>query len=220
MKKVVVLGGGFAGVEAAIFLRKEGFAVELIAPRPYMYIYPTSIWVPVYEAEFADVCIPMRDLSDVHGFTYIQDAIERIDAKNKKAYGKKGEYSGDFLVIAMGAGKVKHEGSEHYMSICGEPEDAIKMRDKLDLLIAQKGEGKIAMGFGGNPKDSSAVRGGPAFEMMFNVHNYLKKKGIRDRFELTFFATMAEPGKRLGPQALKMMDLFAKMFFDTEFFEK
>ncbi|BCD59413.1 MULTISPECIES: NAD(P)/FAD-dependent oxidoreductase [unclassified Nitratiruptor] len=208
MKKAVVLGGGFAGVEAAIFLRKEGFAVDLISPRPYMYIYPTSIWVPVYEAEFADVCIPMSELSEVHGFTYIQDSIEKIDAKNKKAVGKKGEYSGNFLVIAMGAGKVKHEGSEHYMSICGEPEDAIRMRDRLDLLITAKGHGKIAMGFGGNPKDSSAVRGGPAFEMIFNVHNYLKKKGLRDKFELTFFATMAEPGKRLGPQALKMMDVF------------
>ncbi len=208
MKKVVVLGGGFAGVEAAIFLRKEGFEVELISPRPYMYIYPTSIWVPVYEAEFADVCLSMHDLSKVHGFTYIQDTITKIEAKSKKAFGQNGEYQGDFLVVAIGAGKMQHEGSEHYMSICGEPTDAIKMRDRLDLLIAEKGEGKIAMGFGGNPKDPSAVRGGPAFEMLFNVHNYLKKKGLRDRFELTFFATMKEPGKRLGPQALKMMDLF------------
>ncbi len=208
MKKVLVLGGGFAGVEAAIFLRKEGFKVDLITPRPYMYIYPTSIWVPVYEADFADVCIPMDELSKVHGFNWINDEIVKIEAKNKKAIGKAGEYEGDYIVIAMGAGKVSVKGSENYLSICGEPKDAVKMRDRIDELVTVKREGKIAMGFGGNPKDSSAVRGGPAFEMMFNVHNYLKKKGIRDRFELTFFATMKEPGKRLGPQALKMMDIF------------
>ncbi len=208
MKKVLVLGGGFAGVEAAIFLRKEGFKVDLITPRPYMYIYPTSIWVPVYEADFADVCIPMDELSKVHGFNWINDEIVKIEAKNKKAIGKAGEYEGDYMVIAMGAGKVSVKGSENYLSICGEPKDAVKMRDRIDELVTVKREGKIAMGFGGNPKDSSAVRGGPAFEMMFNVHNYLKKKGIRDRFELTFFATMKEPGKRLGPQALKMMDIF------------
>ncbi len=208
MKKVLVLGGGFAGVEATIFLRKEGFKVDLITPRPYMYIYPTSIWVPVYEADFADVCIPMDELSKVHGFNWINDEIVKIEAKNKKAIGKAGEYEGDYMVIAMGAGKVSVKGSENYLSICGEPKDAVKMRDRIDELVTVKREGKIAMGFGGNPKDSSAVRGGPAFEMMFNVHNYLKKKGIRDRFELTFFATMKEPGKRLGPQALKMMDIF------------
>ncbi len=49
------------------------------------------------------------------------------------------------------------------------------------------------MGFGGNPKDPSNVRGGPAFEVLFNVHNELKKKGIRDNFELTFFAPMEKP---------------------------
>ena len=208
MKKVVVLGGGFAGVEAAIFLRKEGFEVDLVSPRPYMYIYPTSIWVPVYEAEFADVCLPLEDLEKVHGFRWIEDEIVEIKAGERKAIGKRGEYQGDYLVIAMGAGKMQYESSENYLSICGEPEDAIKMRDRIDELVAAKRRGKIAMGFGGNPKDSSAVRGGPAFEMMFNVHNYLKKKGLRDRFELTFFATMKEPGKRLGPQALKMMDVF------------
>jgi len=64
------------------------------------------------------------------------------------------------------------------------------------------------MGFGGNPKDPSNVRGGPAFEVLFNVHNELKKKGIRDNFELTFFAPMEKPGARMGEQALKMMDMY------------
>ena len=61
MKKVLVLGGGFAGVEASIWLRKEGFDVTLVSDREYMFIYPTSIWVPVHDAEFEDVCIPMKD---------------------------------------------------------------------------------------------------------------------------------------------------------------
>jgi len=84
MKKVVVLGGGFAGVEAAIFLRKEGFTVDLVSPRPYLYIYPTSIWVPVCEADFAEVCLSLEDLAKVHGFTWIRDEITQIDAKAKK----------------------------------------------------------------------------------------------------------------------------------------
>ena len=52
-KKVLVLGGGFAGLEAAIFLRKEEYDVTLVSERDYFYIYPTSIWVPVHKADSA-----------------------------------------------------------------------------------------------------------------------------------------------------------------------
>ena len=58
---------------------------------------------------------------------------------------------------------MKHKGIENTLSICGKPEVSLAIRDELDRLI-EKGSGKIAVGFGGNPKDKSAVRGGPGFE--------------------------------------------------------
>ncbi|WP_201352217.1 NAD(P)/FAD-dependent oxidoreductase [Hydrogenimonas urashimensis] len=208
MKHVLVLGGGFAGLEAAIFLRKENYRVTLVSERDYFYIYPTSIWVPVHKADFGDVTIDMNELSRVHGFKFVKDRVEAIRAKENRVeleHQVIDDY--DELVVAIGASKVKHEGIEHTLSICGEPRQALLMRQKLDALV-ERGGGKIAMGFGGNPKDSTGVRGGPAFEMLFNVHHMLKKKGIRQNFELTFFAPMETPGARLGPQALKMMDVF------------
>ncbi|ADV47320.1 NAD(P)/FAD-dependent oxidoreductase [Nitratifractor salsuginis] len=208
-KKVLVLGGGFAGIETAIFLRKKGYPVTLVSDRDYFYIYPTSIWIPTGEAKFEDIAVPLKDLQKAHGFELVIDRITEIRSKEHKAIGEKGEYSGDYLVIAIGSGKVKHEGNEHFLSICGKPEESLQIKERLDALIA-KGSGKIAMGFGGNPKDPSNVRGGPAFEVLFNVHNRLKKLGIRQNFELTFFAPMKEPGARMGPQALKMMGVFFK----------
>ena len=209
MKKVLILGGGFAGVETAIFLRKENFDVTLISNRDYFYIYPISIWIPTGDNKFKDVCVPLEDLSKAHGFKLIIDEVEQIISKEKKVICKNGTYKSEYLVIAIGSGKMKHEGNENFLSICGEPEESIKIKEKIDELI-KKGSGKIAMGFGGNPKDPSNVRGGPAFEVLFNVHNKLKKLGIRDKFELTFFAPMTEPGARMGKQALKMMDIFFK----------
>jgi sulfide:quinone oxidoreductase len=38
----------------------------------------------------------------------------------------------------------------------------------------------------------------------------LKKKGLRNNFELTFFAPMEKPGAKMGEQALDMMDVFFK----------
>ncbi len=220
MANVLILGGGFAGVEAAIYLRKNNIDVTLVSDRDYFYIYPTSIWIPTGEATMEDVSVPLRDLEKAHGFRLIIDEVKEIRSKERRAICANGEYQGDYLVVAMGSGKMKHKGGEHFLSICGKPEEAPKIKARIDALI-EKGSGKIAMGFGGNPKDPSNVRGGPAFEVIFNLHNRLKKLGIRDKYELTFFAPMEKPGARMGPQALKMMDVyFGKLDIKKHFGKK
>lgn len=126
----------------------------------------------------------------------------------------------DYLVVAFGADKMKHKGVENTLSICGKPEISLAIRDGLDQLI-EKGSGKIAVGFGGNPKDKSAVRGGPAFELIFNIHNLLKKKKLRQNFELTFFAPMEQPGTRMGQNALPMLNkLFDRYHIEKRFGKK
>jgi len=208
MKKVLILGGGFAGVDAAIYLKKMDYDVTLVSNREYFYIFPTSIWIPTHESEFKDVCVDLKELQDAHKFNLLIDGVTEISAKENRVTLESGKILNDYdyLIVAMGAAKMKHKGLENTLSICGDPSQSLKIRDALDALV-EKGSGKITMGFGGNPKDTSAVRGGPGFELLFNVHNMLKKKGIRENFELTFFAPMAEPGKRMGPKALKMMDM-------------
>jgi len=221
MKKVLILGGGFAGVDAASYLKKMDYDVTLVSNRDYFYIYPTSIWVPTHESEFKDVCVDLKELKRAHGFTLIIDEVSDISKQNNSVTlansGVISDY--DYLIIAMGAAKMKAPGIENTLSICGAPEQSLQIRDALDALI-EKGSGKITMGFGGNPKDSSVVRGGPGFELIFNVHNMLKKKGIRDNFELTFFAPMSQPGKRMGPQALDAMNAMFLKYGIKKYFGK
>ena len=210
-KNILVLGGGFAGLEAAIALAKERFFnVTLISNREYFYVYPISIWIPTRGNAFADVTVPLEKLAERRNFNLIIDeVVEIIGKENKIILKDNGEKNFDYLIVAIGADKMKPKGVEFTSSICGDPEEALEIQKQLDILIA-KGHGKIAMGFGGNPKDPSAVRGGPAFELFFNVHHKLKKLGIRDKFELTFFAPMKNPGVRMGENAVSKM----KMIFD------
>ena len=206
MKKVLILGGGFAGLESAIFLKKYGFDVTLVSDRDYMYVYPISIWIPTKEINFEDACLDLNKLSKIHGFNFIHDKVTKLDINNKKIVCENREICDfEYLIIAIGASKMKHKGNDNFLSICGDPKESLLIQKRLDELI-QKGSGKIAFGFGGNPKDSSNVRGGPAFEVLFNTHNYLKKKNLRDKFELIFFAPMPKPGARMGEKALEIMD--------------
>ncbi|WP_310442168.1 NAD(P)/FAD-dependent oxidoreductase [Sulfurimonas sp.] len=211
MKSVLILGGGFAGLEAAIFLRKAAYDVTLVSDRNYLYVYPTSIWIPTREIDFSDACIDLDKLKDIHGFNLIIDSVEKIDVKSSSYTLKSKKILSNFshVILAMGSSKIKHEGILNTLSICGTPEQSLLIRDKIDALI-KKGSGKISFGFGNNPNDTSAVRGGPTFELLFNVHNMLKKKGIRDNFELTFFAPMPDPGKKMGSKALKTLNIFLK----------
>ncbi|OHD85994.1 MAG: sulfide:quinone reductase [Sulfuricurvum sp. RIFCSPLOWO2_02_FULL_43_45] len=221
MQKVLIIGGGIAGVEAAIYYRKEGFKVELISERSYVFIYPIAIWIPVRTAQFDDVAFSLDQIAARHGFTLNIDQVISINASEKTVTLKTGGIrQTDHLVIATGAAKMKHEGLEHTLSICGAPEQSIMLREKIDALI-ERGSGKIAFGFGGNPNDTSSVRGGPAFELFFNLHHHLNKLGIRENYEMTFFAPMPEPGARMGDKALSMLKrMFEKNRFATRFGKK
>lgn len=213
MKKAVVIGGGFAGVQAAIELFKsKKFDVTLISDRNFLYMYPISIWIPVRTIDFEDVKLPLSNVQKAYPFDLIIDSVKEIKSRENKVICENQAIEFDYLIVAIGAEKMQHKGLENTLSICGKPELSLALRDKIDMLIA-KGSGRIAIGFGGNPKEKSAVRGGPAFEFIFNIHNLLKKKKIRDKFELTFFAPMDEPGAKMGKSSMKMMD---KMFSDCK----
>lgn len=221
MQNVVIIGGGIAGVEAAIYYRKEGFNVELISDRSYLFIYPIAIWIPVKSVRFDDVAFSLDKIAARHNFKLTVDTVVKIDSSAKTiTLQEQGVRQVDHLVIAIGAAKMKPMGVEHTLSICGAPEQSVALRDKIDALI-KKGSGKIAFGFGGNPNDPSAVRGGPGFELFFNLHHRLKKLGIRDQYEMTFFAPMPSPGARMGPKALSMMEtMFKRNRFSTRYGKK
>ncbi|MBU2554623.1 MAG: FAD-dependent oxidoreductase [Bacteroidetes bacterium] len=208
-QKLVILGGGFAGVEAAIKLREYGYAVTLVSNRDYLFVYPVSIWIPVKKISFNDVKISLPVLAQKHGFELIIDEVTQINSAENKVYLEKLVIPFDYLLVAMGMGKLNMKGLEFTHSICGMPTEAQVIKEELDKLV-HSGHGSIAIGFGGNPADPTAtsVRGGPAFELLFNFSHYLKKLNLRDKFQITFFAPMAEPGKKMGDKPYRKMDLF------------
>jgi sulfide:quinone oxidoreductase len=152
-----------------------------------------------------------------HQFTFRQGKVESISGARRAVMVDGEELVADHLVLAIGGAPLKPKGVEHTFGLSGSPENASRLHDALEKLVAQGG-GRIAMGFGGNPKDPSAVRGGPVFEVMFNVVHMLRKRGVRDSFQLAFFAPMPSPGERMGKKAVaaiqKMLgDLGVEMRF-------
>jgi sulfide:quinone oxidoreductase len=219
-RSALVLGGGFAGLEAAIQLRKAGLDVTLVSNRPFLFVYPTSIWVVTGEVPFQEVCLDLADVAGRHGFRFVEGAVEAISGARRAATVSGAELTADHLVVAMGGVPLRPKGVEHTFSIGGDPQGGLRMKAALEALVA-KGGGRIAMGFGGNPRDPSAVRGGPAFELVFNVDTHLRRAGVRDRFGLAFFAPMASPGERMGKKAVAAIrSMLGRLGIETRFGKK
>ena len=197
-KKVIVAGGGIGGVEAAIYARRKGFETTLVSDRAFLFVYPLAIWIPVGKMDYSQACISLDSIAQAHGFKLVIDRMDGIDTHRQQILlAQKDPVDYDYLVLATGAARTRTPGDEHVYSICDDPRTSLAMRDALDRLLI-RGAGKIAIGFGGNPVDATGVRGGPAFEIVFNIDSHLKSLGLRDQFELSFFAPMENPGKRLG----------------------
>ena len=200
-KTALIVGGGFAGLEAAIQLRAAGLDVTLVSNRPFLFIYPTSIWVVTGERALDQVKLDLQDAASRHGFTFVEGAVGSISAGTRSVVVNGATLAADHLIVALGGERLKPKGIEQTYTVGGAPENVQRLHDALAVLLA-KGRGRIAMGFGGNPKDTSAVRGGPVFEVMFNVEMLLRRIGLRDAFDLTFFAPMPSPGERMGKKAV------------------
>ena len=120
-RHAIVVGGGFAGLEAAIQLRKAGLDVTLVSDRPYLWIYPTSIWVVTGERAFEDVCLDLADVARRHGFTFRQGKVESISAARRTVVVDGQELAADHLVLAIGGQPLRPRGVEHTFGLSGRP---------------------------------------------------------------------------------------------------
>ena len=202
MSRVTVIGAGFAALTAVRKLRAADaqLAIDLIAPRPEFVYYPGTIWIPTGLRQPEALVIPLQNFFDRMGVTYHQAAAENLRDGGRVVVTDQGEVSNDGLIIACGGRFMrKLPGIEHAFVPCGGVEVTAQIRDRLAGMQG----GTLAFGFSGNPKEPSAMRGGPVFEFLFGIDSWLRKQGRRDKFKLVFFTPAEKPGQRLGPRAVQ-----------------
>ena len=201
MPHIVIIGAGFAACTAVKTLRKKGYQgkISLVAPRAELFYYPSLIWVPAGKRSYQDLVIPLYDFFQKNQVEYISSSVTAMDAKEKLLTLENGSINYDMLIIASGGRYIrKLPGIEHAHISCNGWTVTKAFSDKL----AAMNEGTIAFGFAGNPKEPSAMRGGPVFEFLFGVDTLLKQQNRRDKFNLVFFSPAPKPGQRMGDKAV------------------
>ncbi|MCU0810244.1 MAG: FAD-dependent oxidoreductase [Thiobacillaceae bacterium] len=198
---IVIHGSGFAALTAVRELRRRDrdVRITLVAPRAELIYYPSLIWVPAGLRRGDDLRIDVSGFLAEHDVAFHAGRVTGLADGGRSVLTDNGTIANDALLIASGGRFLKAlPGIEHALTICEGATAAEAIRERL----AGMSGGTIAFGFGTNPKEQGAMRGGPMFELLFGIDTLLRKQGRRERFKLVFFNAAKEPGKRLGDKAV------------------
>lgn len=107
-RRIVILGGGYGGVQAAKSLYKKlgkrrDIEIVLVDKNPYHTFMTELHEVAGARVEPKAVTISFRKIFGAKRVTVVTDRITTIDFKARKLVGGSGEYPYDYLVIGVGA---------------------------------------------------------------------------------------------------------------------
>ncbi len=205
---ITIIGAGFAGLTAIKSLRKQGYQddINLISPTAELFYYPSLIWVPAGLRDQASLTVPLDNFFKRYQVNFFPEQVSGLNPTTKTLQTKDNEYRYEQLIIASGGRFIKKlPGIEHVYTPCEGWTPTKAFSDKLASLES----GTLAFGFGTNPNEPSAMRGGPIFEFLFGIDSLLRQQKRRHKFDLLFFSPAPQPGKRMGEKAVQ--DLLKEM---------
>lgn len=141
--KVVILGGGFGGINAAKILGNSKLDVWLIDKTNHHLFQPLLYQVASAALSPGDIAVPIREiLSDYQNITIMMGEVQKIDKEKKEITLLNGDHIGyEYLVIALGA-RHSYFGKnewEQFAPGLKTLSDALKVREKI-LLSFEKAE--------------------------------------------------------------------------------
>ena len=201
---IVVLGTGFGALSTVRAVRAGGCTdpITMIGPRAELHYLPGTIWIPSGLRTRADLVVPLGNFFQRMNVQHHQASVTGLSDDGRVVHTTAGDVANHALVIASGARFIrKLPGIEHAVVPCEGIDAAERVRDRLRAMDG----GTIAIGFGANPHEPSAVRGGPMFEFLFGIERQLRREGRREQFKLVFFNPSPKPGIRLGEKTVAQL---------------
>jgi NADH dehydrogenase len=102
--RIVIIGGGFAGIALAKKLKNQNVQVVLLDKHNYHTFQPLLYQVATGGLEAGSIAYPIRKvIQEYKDFYFRLTSVTEIDTKNKKVIAEIGELSYDYLVIATGS---------------------------------------------------------------------------------------------------------------------
>ena len=217
---VLVLGGNFAGLTAAIDIKGQlgdEVDVTVVSKSDQFLFTPSLIWIPFGKRFAKDVMFPVANTFESHGVHFVHDEAIKVDVESQKVEGRFGTYPYDYLVLATGyqntfAGFPGLGPNSNAFTIT-TLDGAVEAGEGWNRFLADPGPVVV----GATP---GAACFGAAYEFLFNAAYQLKKAKLH--VPLTYVS--AEPfAGHFGigglPGGEKLLGMFLKMSKITPMFD-
>ena len=189
-QKVLVLGGNFGGLTAALAVQHElhgDVDVRVVSASDRFLFNPSLIWLPFGKRNPDDITFPLAPTFEQHAVDFVHAEATRLDLADKRVETTAGTYGYDYLVIATGyrnnfdAVPGLREGNAYTITTL---DDAIHAGEGWRRFLADPGD--IVVG-----ATQGAGCFGAAYEYLFNVSHQLRKAGLKKQVKLSYVS--AEP---------------------------
>ncbi len=176
--RIVLVGGGFAGLESAFLLRSrlgDRARLTLVSDRDTFLFKPNTIYIP-FGGKLDPLLIPLARPAAKRDIELVSGTVGSV--------GQSLDY--DFLVLATGAGMAPEEipGLSEHAETIWTPEEMASLGRKLAAAIAsaRRGEQQTIL-FTVPPGNKCS---GPLYEIVLMTETYLHRQKVRERFELVW----------------------------------
>lgn len=183
--RIVIVGGGFGGLEAAFYLRMrlaDQAHITLISDQDYFLFKPNTIYIP-FGLDPEKLKIKLAGPTRNKHIRFIQSRVREIDPVTRMLHTETDHIPYDYLVVATGAGMRPNEvtGLQAYAKTIWTPQDMLQLRAAYHSLLSSSQRQQVVFLVPPNNKCS-----GPLYEMVMMLDTWLRRKGARKQIDITW----------------------------------
>ncbi len=204
--RLVVVGGGIAGVESALTLARAfpDSTVTLVGEWPSLRLRPNLVYVP-FGVSPHRLDLRLDELLPLHGVTFVEGTCTRIDRTTQTVY-LESDGTIDYDQVVVAPGTVPQALGAHRLRTL---DDAYSLRDHLQDLRDPAHRRMQRLLIHVLP---DCIWPAPAYEIAFLADTWLRSIGLRDQVELSLATEELNPCDALGPS---VSDLLTERLSDT-----
>lgn len=216
--RVVIVGGGLAGIETALYLRsvlEDRISVTLISERD-TFVYRPFLTYVAFGLPADQVQFDLRKIAEQHDFHLEIGRVDRVDPDGRRVRFGSQSIAYDSLVLATGASTESEPlpGLRRSYTVWNTDE-MMRLHDRLERSVEEASTKQPARVVFLVPPGASWT--GPIYELAMMMSAWLTWKGVRDAFDVRLITSESRHVEALGEQVhVRLAESLAYQQIETE----
>jgi sulfide:quinone oxidoreductase len=185
---VVVLGGGFGGLESLFYLRHklgDRARLTLVSENDYFVFKPNTIYIPFGESPDKYRVDLVRPTTK-QNIEFHKATVRAVDPGTRTVETTAGSLRFDHLVIATGAAMRGDEVpglAEHAVTVW-TVEEMLRLRNRIEWAMERASSGERTRFLFLVPPNNKCA--GPLYELVLMLDTHLERARLRDKIDIVF----------------------------------